>query len=121
MYRCQWPRTGDVRGPVPAQILDCLADVVGHNVDLGGGPRTAHGDVPELSAAAVSEQVGGVEGGPLAAVDRRRVTVGEAVGACVFHAEGVGCPVVHAYREPPSSGIDGDDAAPLGGDQPALS
>ena len=51
-------------------ILDCLADVVGHNVDLGRGLTPAHGDVPELSAPTISKEVCPVAGGPLAAVDR---------------------------------------------------
>ena len=89
-------------------------------MDLGGGPGPAHGDVPELSAPTISKEVGGVEGGTLAAVHRRRVAVGEAVGADLFRPESMSAAGVHADRQRPSFGIEGDDPAPLGVDELAV-
>ena len=41
--------------PVPGEVFDGLVDFVGDGVDVGGVAGSAHGDVSELSPAAVGE------------------------------------------------------------------
>jgi hypothetical protein len=50
--------------PVPGEVLDSLVDVVGDGVHVGGVSGSVHGDVSELSPAAVGEEMGGIEGRP---------------------------------------------------------
>jgi hypothetical protein len=46
------PGLSPLPAPVPGEILDCLVDVVGDGLYVGGLAGTAHGDIAELSAAA---------------------------------------------------------------------
>ncbi len=110
------PLLAPFASPVPAEVIDGLAHVVGHNMDMGVDLGPTHADIPQLPAATIGEQVGGVEGGPLAAVHGCRVTVGEAVGGGLFGAEGVSAPVVHADSKVASVQVDRDDPTSLGGD-----
>ncbi len=51
--------------PVALQVINCLVEVVGGEVDGGVVPGAAHGHVAEFSAAASGEDVGLVVGGAL--------------------------------------------------------
>jgi hypothetical protein len=44
-------------GPVPAQVLGRLGQVVGHYPGMGGLPGPAHGHVGQLAPPAVGEKV----------------------------------------------------------------
>lgn len=89
MCRCRWPRFGGVPGST-AEVFDGLVEVVGHCVYVGVVAGSAHGHVGEVPSAAVVVEVGGVEGGSLAAVNRRRVRVGELIRAHLFWSKRCG-------------------------------
>ncbi len=81
------PRGGTPGSPVVTQVVDGLGQVVGHAPHVGGfaGPREGH--VGEFSAAAVGEQMSPVRRRSLAAMDRCRVSVAEAVPSRFLFAE----------------------------------
>jgi hypothetical protein len=103
--------------PVPGQILDCLEDVIGNRVHMGGLAGAAHGDISGLSASTIDEEVGGVEGGALDSMNRCGVPEGELVRSDLVGPESVRATVVHPHCETDGVGVDGDDLSPLGGDQ----
>ncbi len=73
------PALAAVNAPLGDEILDGLLGVVSRDVHEAGIARAAHGDVGELPAAAVGEDVGPVDGRSLHAVDSHGVGVAEAV------------------------------------------
>jgi hypothetical protein len=89
-------------------------------MDVTGVPGSAHGDIPELPASAVGEEVGGIHGGALTAVHGGGVPVGEAVRCEVVGTEAVLPAVVHARQEAPGVHVDDGDDAALGGDGAAV-
>jgi hypothetical protein len=78
-----------VGGPLNGEVLHGLIDIVRDHVDVAGLAGSAHGDVRELSAAAVGEDVGSVDGCSLHAVNGDRVGVVEAVAGELFPREGL--------------------------------
>src|SRR3546814_15655824 len=64
-------------GPVSLEVFDGLGVVVGDGVEGGAVTGAAHGDVAELSAAAVGVDVGPVVGCALGSVDGEGVGVVE--------------------------------------------
>jgi hypothetical protein len=103
--------------PVPGEIFDSLVDVVSDSMNMGGVSGSAHGDVSEFSPATVGEEMGGIEGGTLASMNRGGVPVGELVGCDLVGSEGVGAAVVRPHSEADRVGVDRDDLSSLGGDQ----
>ncbi len=78
------PGLAPFAAPIPAEILDSLIEVVSDSVNVGRFSGAAHGDVAEFSAAAVGIEASGVEGGPLASMNRCGVSVGDLVRAAYF-------------------------------------
>jgi hypothetical protein len=89
------PGLAPLAAPVPREIFDGLADIIGDGVNPGGLSGSAHGDVAELSAAAVAVEVGGVEGSALAAMNDGRYA--KLVLGVVLERDGVGADL---YRRP---------------------
>jgi hypothetical protein len=88
-FRCagvDGPGLSLLPAPVPGEVFDGLVRVVGDGVNVGGVSGSAHGDVSELSPAAVGEEMGGIEGGALASMDGRGVSQGELVRADLIGA-----------------------------------
>lgn len=81
--------------PVPREVFDSLVSVVGYGVYVGLLAGAAHSSVGELPSTAVGVEMGGVESRSLTAEDRRRVRVGEPIGADLVRAERVSPAVVH--------------------------
>ena len=73
------PAGAALGGPVPAEVVDGLVEVVGDDVDGAALAGPAHRDVGEFPAAAVLEAVGDVDGGALGPVDGDGVAVVEPV------------------------------------------
>ncbi|MBW3614941.1 MAG: hypothetical protein KY439_06475 [Actinobacteria bacterium] len=80
MVDVERPALAAVHAPLGGEIFDGLVGVVGGEVEVGGVAGPAHGDVGELSAAAVGEDVRSVDRGALRAVHGDGVRVVEAVG-----------------------------------------
>jgi hypothetical protein len=110
------PGLTPLAAPVPAEVLDGLVDVVGHDMDVGGLSGSTHGDVSEFSAAAVGVQVGAVSSSALASVNGRGVSQGEFGRVLSGRAPGC-CHHLHPRREADGIGVNGDDLAPLRGDR----
>ena len=110
------PDLAALGAPVPDQVLDRLARIVGHHMHVRGLAGSAHPDIAELPAAAIGEEMSDIHGGALRAVNRCRVTQGQPVATKVVGPEDLGAAVVHAGSQAPGGRVDGDDAAPFGGD-----
>ncbi len=81
------PGGGALGGPVPAQVVDGLGQIVGDGPHVGGLAGPAHGHVGQFPAAAVGEEVGPLGGRSLAAMDGGGVPVAETVRSCFVAAE----------------------------------
>ena len=118
--RYRWPRWGCAGGPVPAQVLDGLGQIVGDGPYVGGLAGPGHGHVGEFPAAAVGEEVGPLGGRPLARDGRwwrSRSRGGPPPG--LFAAQVDVLAVVGPQGQRLLGQIDGGDDGSLGGDQPA--
>jgi hypothetical protein len=69
--------------PGPGETLRRIRQVAGSDIDVTGLAGSAHGDICELSAASVVEDVSDVHRGALGAVTRDGIPVTEAFGADV--------------------------------------
>jgi len=107
------PALSAFAGPLSSQVVGGLVGVVGDDVDVGGAGGAAEGDVGEFSAATVAEDVAGVRGGALGAVDGHGVGVVEAIEGQSVAVEADVAAVVHAGGE--AVVVDGGDRATLPG------
>ena len=76
------PGGGALGGPVPAQVVDGLGQIVGDGPHVGGLAGPGHGHVGEFPASAVGEEVGPLGGRPLATMNGGGIPVPEAVRSC---------------------------------------
>jgi hypothetical protein len=85
----QRPRRCTSDGPVPAEVLDRLGDIVGDHPRRGRGPGSAHSHIRQLAASTISEQVRSIGGGALGPMGDERnskLVLGVVLGRNAFGA-----------------------------------